>query len=146
MTGPDHAAREGEEFRVRDDHGQEWIVSWHPPGFPAPDGKRHGSAGIHGCFTPERNVLLVTRPGVSWELPAGRPEGDEDWRGTLDREVLEEACATVEAAALLGFAKGVCIEGSEQGLALVRSLWCADVSLDPWKPQHETTGQDGGTP
>ena len=53
--------------------------------------------------------MLVTWPGVAWEFPQGRPEEGEDWRATLDREVLEEACASVEEATLLGFARGVCI-------------------------------------
>ena len=129
MTGQDHAAREGEEFGFRDGRGQDWVASWHPPELPAPAGRPHGSAGI--CFTPEKNIVLVTWPGVAWKFPAGRPEVGEDWRATLDREVLEEACAVVEDATLLGFAKHVCIRGPEEGRVLVRSLWCADVSLDP---------------
>ena len=139
MTGLDRVAREGEEIRFRDGRGQNWTASWHPPELPAPAGRPHGSAGI--CFTPEKNIVLVTRPGISWEFPAGRPDGDEDWRATLDREVMEEACAVVEDATLLGFAKGVCIRGPEEGLVLIRSLWCADVSLDPWEPRHETTAR-----
>ena len=139
MTGLDHVAREGEEIRFRDGRGQDWVASWHPPELPAPAGRPHGSAGI--CFTPEGNVVLVTRPGISWEFPAGRPDGDEDWRATLDREVLEEACAVVEDATLLGFGRMTCVEGRDRGAALVRSLWCADVSLDPWEPRHETTAR-----
>ena len=137
MTDPNHVAQEGEEFRWHDD-GRDWVASWHPPGLPAPEGRPHGSAGL--CFTPEGNIVLVTWPGVSWEFPAGRPEGDEDWRATLDREVLEEACAVVEEATLLGFER-VCVEGPNEGLTLVRSLWFAEVSLDPWEPQYETTGR-----
>ncbi len=114
-------------------------MSWHPPELPAPDGIPNGSAGI--CFTPENNVVVVTWPGVDWELPGGRPDGNEDWRQTLDREVFEEACAVVDDATLLGFARGACVEGSEQGRVLVRSLWCADVSLEPWEPRHETTAR-----
>ena len=139
MSDSEGMAQEGRQYRFRDDRGQEWIESWHSPELPAPDGKPHGSAGI--CFTPEGRVVLVTQPGISWEFPAGRPEGDEDWRATLDREMLEEACARVERATLLGFGRGACIEGEETGLVLVRSLWCADVSLGPWEPRHETTGR-----
>ena len=63
------------------------------------------------------------RVGVSSR--AGLRSG-EDWRATLEREVLEEACASVEEATLLGFAKGVCAsEGPEEGLVLVRALWHA---------------------
>lgn len=67
------------------------------------------------------------------------PEGDEDWRATLEREVLEEACARVDEASLLGFSRGVCIKGHEQGLVLVRALWSAVVTLNPWDPRHEMT-------
>jgi len=71
------------------------------------------------------------------ELSAGRPESDEDWRTTRDREVMEEACARVMSASLLGFVRGVCLKGSEEGLVLVRAIWRADVELLPWDPQHE---------
>ena len=58
MTDPNHAACYREEVRWRDDRSQDVVPSWHPPGLPAPDGKPRSSAGI--CFTPERNVVLVT--------------------------------------------------------------------------------------
>ena len=133
------AAREGEEIHWRDGRGQHIVSSWHGPELPAPEGRSHGSGGI--CFTPEGNVVLVTWPGVAWEFPQGRPEEGEDWRATLDREVLEEACASVEEATLLGFARGVCTEGPGEGVVLVRSLWHARVSLNSWEPRHETTGR-----
>lgn len=136
MIDPSYAARDGEEIRWRDGNGQDIVSTWHPPELPAPSGKRHGAAGI--CFTPDGKVVLV-EDGGSWVFPGGRPEGDEDWRETLDREVLEEACASVEEATLLGFARGKCIRGEEEGLVLVRSLWRAEVTLLPWEPQHETT-------
>ena len=136
MIDPNHAAHDGEEIRWRDGRGQDIVSTWHPPELTAPSGKPHGAAGI--CFTSEGNVVLVEESG-SWVFPGGRPEEDEDWRATLDREVLEEACASVEEATLLGFARGECIRGEEEGLVLVRSLWRAEVSLHPWEPQHETT-------
>jgi len=127
-------ARDREEFKYSA-NGQDWIASWYPPLFPPPGGKRHGSAAI--CFTSERNVVLISSDGQSWDSPGGRPEGDEDWRTTLEREVLEEACAQVEEASLLGFSKGVCVRGHEEGLVLVRALWSAVVSLHQWEPHHE---------
>ena len=139
MTDLNPVAQEGQEFRYRDGVGQDWVESWHPPELPAPDGRPNGSAGI--CFTPEGEVVLVTGPGAGWAFPGGRPEGDEGWRDTLDREVLEEACAVVEDATLLGFMRGEWVGGRVRGMALVRSLWCADVKLEPWEPRHETTGR-----
>ena len=126
-------ARDGEELHIRSG-GQEWIGSWHTPVFP-PTGKSHGSAAI--CFTSGGNVVLVSIDGENWDFPAGRPEGDEDWRATLDREVLEEACASVEGATLLGFCRTKCVQGPEKGMVLVRSMWRAAVSLREWEPRHE---------
>lgn len=85
-------ARDGEEFGFHDG-GQDRIASWHLPGLQPPSGQPHGSTGI--CFTVDGDVVLVRWDRSSWEFPGGRPEGNEDWRETLDREVLEEACALV---------------------------------------------------
>jgi ADP-ribose pyrophosphatase YjhB (NUDIX family) len=127
-------ARDREEFKYSAG-GQDWITSWHPPALPPPSGKLHGSAAV--CLTSEGNIVLVSSDSQTWNLPGGRPEGDEDWRMTLEREVLEEACAQVKEASLLGFSKGVCVRGHEKGLVLVRALWRAVVSLHQWEPHHE---------
>jgi hypothetical protein len=50
---------------------------------------------------------------------------------------LEEACAVVVDARLLGFCRSVCLTGPEQGLTLVRSIWLAEVELAPWEPRFE---------
>lgn len=139
MTSTGDVAREGEEYAFRDDRGQDWVLSWHSPELPPPAGTQHGSGGI--CFTPDGSVVLVTQQGTAWKYPGGRPEGDEEWRATLVREVLEEACAVVRSATLLGYSKSVCLKGAEAGLVLVRAFWCAEVSLEPWRPLHETTGR-----
>jgi ADP-ribose pyrophosphatase YjhB (NUDIX family) len=115
--------------------GQRWAVTWHPSG-PPPDGTPHGSSAV--CVTPDGLVVLVSEDGVTWQLPGGRPEVNEDWRATLDREVLEEACATVGEATLLGFARSTCLEGRQQGEVLVRAFWRARVTLHEWAPEWET--------
>jgi hypothetical protein len=51
--------------------------------------------------------------------------------------VAEEACPVVERARLLGFTRGICIRGSEQGLVLVRSMWRAEVRLERWAPRFQ---------
>lgn len=122
-----------EEIAVHS-HGQRWQTAWHPPG-DAPPGRRHGSLGI--CVTPDGSVVLVSADGLTWEFPAGRPEGNEGWEVTLRREVMEEACAVVTRARLLGFSRGRCVGGTEAGLVLVRSIWRADVALLDWRPTHE---------
>lgn len=80
---------------------------------------------------------MISEDGKRWDLPAGRPEHAETWEETLRREVWEEACAKVESARLLGFSRGRCVHGSELGLVLVRSIWLAQVSVEPWAPQFE---------
>ncbi len=130
---PQDPIRDGQEILARSNR-QQWPATWHPAG-PAPDGKRHGSAGI--CVTPDRHVVLITEDNIRWGLPAGRPEGDEDWEQTLRREMLEEACAIVREARLLGFIRARCIQGHEEGPVVVRAFWQADVDLQPWDPKFE---------
>ncbi len=124
---------DGEEVRLYAE-GQRWMLTWHMPDSP-PGGRPHGSMGI--CVTPEGSVVIVSADGTHWALPAGRPEGAEDWEETLRREVREEACAIVRTARLLGFSRGRCISGREEGLVLVRAIWRADVELQPWQPRFE---------
>ena len=110
-------ARDGQEFAVHV-NGGEWIVSWHSA-YVAPDGTPHGAAGI--CLTADDGLGLISNDGRRWGLPGGRPEEQESWEQTLRREILEEACARVVRARLLGFSRGVCVEGPEEGLVLVRT-------------------------
>jgi hypothetical protein len=51
--------------------------------------------------------------------------------------MLEETCAIVSDARLLGFCRGVCLTGPEEGLVLVRSMRRAEVELMPWEPRFE---------
>jgi ADP-ribose pyrophosphatase YjhB (NUDIX family) len=127
------AAPDGQQLAVRS-NGQDWIVSWFPPPI-APSGTPHGAQGV--CVTSDDKIVLVSENGDRWGFPAGRPEPGENWEDTLRREMLEEACATVLSTRLLGFTRGECVAGAEQGLVLVRSMWRADVELAPWEPQFE---------
>ena len=127
------AARDGEEIALRA-NGQDWIVSWHPPLTP-PDGTPHGAAGV--CVTGDGGIVLISPDGEHWGLPGGRPEGRETWEETLRREMLEEACATVVQARLLGYHRSACVAGPQVGLVLVRSFWRAEVELAPWEPRFE---------
>jgi ADP-ribose pyrophosphatase YjhB (NUDIX family) len=126
-------ARDGEEFAVHS-NGGDWLIAWHAP-TAAPQGTAHGANAF--CVTADDRVVLISDDGRRWGWPGGRPEGDETWEQTLRREVLEETCATVVDARLLGFCRAVCLSGPEQGLVLVRSVWLAQVELMPWEPRFE---------
>jgi ADP-ribose pyrophosphatase YjhB (NUDIX family) len=114
---------------------QVWRVAWCPPPDPPP-GTPHGAEAI--CVT-DGQVVLVSREGRLWGLPAGRPEQSERWVDTLRREVREEACAEVVSGTLLGFTRGVCVRGPQEGLVLVRSHWRAEVRVLRWEPRFEMT-------
>ena len=126
-------ARDGEEFPVRS-NGGDWLIAWHSPA-AVPQGTAHGANAF--CVTADERVVLISDDGQRWGWPGGRPEGAESWEQTLRREVMEEACAAVVDARLLGFCRAVCLTGPEQGLVLVRSVWLAHVELMPWEPRFE---------
>lgn len=132
VTEGAHLAVDGEEFDVAANGGT-WRLSWHPSA--APDGTRHGAQGI--CLTADGDLVLISDDGERSGVPGGRPEGDETWEQTFRREMLEEACAAVVDAELLGFSRGACLSGPENGLVLVRAWWRAEVALGAWVPRHE---------
>jgi ADP-ribose pyrophosphatase YjhB (NUDIX family) len=115
-------------------NGGDWRMAWHPPG-DAPPGQPHGANAF--CVTADGKVILVSTDGSRWGWPGGRPEPGESWEETLRREMLEEACATVTDARLLGFVQSRCLAGHQKGLILVRSIWRAQVRLLPWQPEYE---------
>jgi len=117
-------------------NGGDWLISWHPPE-GQPEGRPHGATGV--CVTDSREVVLVSDDGVSWGFPGGRTEPGEDWMDTLHRELLEEACAGVLNAELIGWGRGECLTGPEQGLVLVRSMWNVRAEVYDWEPQFEMT-------
>ena len=126
-------ARDGEEITVHS-NGGDWLTAWHPPD-AVPQGTPHGANAF--CVTADGDVVLISNDGERWGWPGGRPEDGESWRDTLCREVLEEACARVIDARLLGFCRSACLSGPEQGRVLVRSIWQAEVELMPWQPSFE---------
>lgn len=126
-------AAEGEPFWVSSNGGA-WSVAWHSPAC-VPGGAPHGANAF--CVTADDQVVLISNDGERWGWPGGRPEAGESWEQTLRREVLEEACAIVVSARLLGFCRAACFSGPEEGLMLVRSIWRADVDLLPWAPRFE---------
>jgi ADP-ribose pyrophosphatase YjhB (NUDIX family) len=134
MTMPQiRVAHDGEEFAIRSNAG-DWLIAWHCP-LAVPVGKAHGANGL--CVTVDNGIVLISEEGERWGWPGGRPEGDESWEQTLRREMLEETCAMVGKARLLGFCRAQCLTGPEEGRVLVRSVWRAEVELMPWEPRFE---------
>jgi 8-oxo-dGTP pyrophosphatase MutT (NUDIX family) len=131
LGGP--VAVDGQVLPV-ESHGQSWLVSWAPPGV-APAGRAHGVNAF--CVAGADSVALISRDGEHWGWPGGRPEPGESSYDTLKRETLEEVCAQVRQARLLGFTHSRCVRGAELGLILVRSIWRAEVDLLPWEPRFE---------
>jgi 8-oxo-dGTP pyrophosphatase MutT (NUDIX family) len=127
-------AQGGDEYLSQADD-EVWSLSWHSPPTP-PRGIPHGSAGV--CVTERGEIVLISQDGIEWDFPGGKAEGPESWGQTMCREVLEEACATVISANLLGFARAECKIGNYPGRIIVRSFWRADVKLLAWEPQFET--------
>lgn len=123
-------AADGEPFPVRSNGGI-WSVAWHSPVI-VPEGTPHGANAF--CVTADDQVVLISNDRERWGWPGGRPEGDESLEQTLRREILEEACAIVRDARLLGFCRAACLSGPEEGLVLVRSLWRTDVEVLAWRP------------
>jgi 8-oxo-dGTP pyrophosphatase MutT (NUDIX family) len=114
--------------------GGDWLTAWFPPS-SAPDGTPHGACGF--CVTQDGGVVLISHDGLHWDWPGGRPEPGETWEQTFRREMLEETCAVVRDARLLGFCRSTCLTGAETGLILVRSIWRGEVDLSPWEPRFE---------
>lgn len=131
------------EIIAADFGGGSWHVSWHGPR-AMPEGTPHGAAAL--CVTRQGDVVLITGDGERWDAPGGRPEAGETLEETMRREVLEEACARVTGARLLGFSRGACVAGPEAGLTLIRSAWRADVELLDWSAKFETTARRIETP
>ena len=72
---------------------------------------RRAARGHAFCVTADDDVVLISSDGARWGWPGGRPEPGESWQQTLEREILEEACARVTAARLLGFVREPCADG-----------------------------------
>lgn len=57
---------------------------------------------VSGYIFNDKNQLLIVRNGKTWTIPGGHPEPGENQLETLNRELMEEACITVDNVEYLG--------------------------------------------
>lgn len=63
-------------------------------------GEKHTQ--VSGYVFNENNQLLIVKNGNTWTIPGGHPEANETYLQTLERELMEEACVTVDTPNYLG--------------------------------------------
>jgi 8-oxo-dGTP pyrophosphatase MutT (NUDIX family) len=66
---------------------------------------------VSGYIFNDENELLIVKNGKTWTIPGGHPELGETTKGTLIREVMEEACVELKDIKYLGAVE--VIEGKE---------------------------------
>jgi 8-oxo-dGTP pyrophosphatase MutT (NUDIX family) len=90
------------------------------------------------AFTPERRMLLVT--DASWEpsgwLPGGGVESGETPLAALERELVEEANAHLQAARRIGVQQ---VDDSAGGTTFHAFYWCRVTLAADFRPQLEIT-------
>lgn len=57
---------------------------------------------VSGYIFNEKNELLIVKNGKTWTIPGGHPEKNETKEETLCRELMEEACVTLNNINYLG--------------------------------------------
>ncbi len=115
--------------------GHRYRVAWFDPPWRPPRQETTQALGI--CFTPDRQIVLVTWNGTEWSLPRGTIEPGETLEQTLARAVWEEACARVLYCRYIGCQRVEDIEASRP--AYYQTRFWARVELDEFRPEHETT-------
>ncbi len=57
---------------------------------------------VSGYIFNEQNQLLIVKNGDTWTIPGGHPEKGETKEETLNRELMEEACVTLDKTHYMG--------------------------------------------
>jgi ADP-ribose pyrophosphatase YjhB (NUDIX family) len=122
--------------------GGRYRVAWFDPPFLPPLEETTQALGI--CFTPEREIVLVTWNERDWSLPGGTIEPAETLEQALAREVQEEACARVVDCSYIGCQWVDELDG-EGGRYYQTRFW-ARVELDEFRTEHEMVARRLVTP
>jgi 8-oxo-dGTP pyrophosphatase MutT (NUDIX family) len=98
----------------------------------------HAASGhpisVKGVVLDRGRALLLRNRRGEWDLPGGRPDPDEDFRRTVERETFEESGAVVEARALI---EGWAFEVQPQRLVWIVAWGCRLRSLASLQLSHE---------
>ena len=105
-----------------------WLPDYRPP--------RHAEVRqVYGlCLTPQNQLVLVSKDSKHWTLPGGKPEAGESPTATLQREVLEEACAIVTNHTYLGAQR---FSDAITGSTYYQLRYLAQVKLRAFEPKFE---------
>ncbi|MFH9071382.1 NUDIX hydrolase [Streptomyces alboflavus] len=106
------------------------------PGWYPPEGLVSQAYGL--CFTATGLVVLVATDDGFWNLPGGQIESGERPVEALVREVAEEACARVTEYGYLACQHVWDPQAPAGPTSHYQTRWWARVTLDPWRPRHET--------
>lgn len=125
-------------------NGRRLTVTWLPHLFVPPRALTTQALGL--CFTPDREIVLVSADNAFWTLPGGTLEPGETAAEAFAREVAEEACARVLDFVYLGCQ---CIDDPDSPTGPTRyfqSRFWARVALDPFIPKPEIVARRLVTP
>lgn len=90
---------------------------------------------VSGYIFNEKNELLIVKNGNTWTIPGGHPEIGETKIETLEREIMEEACVTINNIKYLG-----AVEVVENGETYYQLRYTAKVdTVLPFKKEWETS-------
>lgn len=109
-----------------------FTLTWQPRYWPPPQADIRQVYGL--CLTPQKQLVLVSKDGKDWTLPGGRPEASESPTDTLIREVLEEACATVNRNTYLGAQR---VDDTRTQSTYYQLRYLAHVELQAFEPKFE---------
>ncbi len=119
-------------------NGGDWRMAWHPAG-RVPAGQPHGANAY--CVTARGNVVLIS-PGGSLHGAGPAAVPSEASHGRNAAQARDARRSVRDGSRRRDYSEFVKFEDAsarpfEEGRVLVRSIWRAEVTLLPWRPEHE---------